>query len=29
MISYDVSEKRLKPHIDYFVERLRKNGLYD
>lgn len=28
MISYDISEKRLLPNIDHFVELLRKKNLY-
>ncbi|MDY6790832.1 MAG: DUF6036 family nucleotidyltransferase [Thermodesulfobacteriota bacterium] len=29
MISYDVSQDRLKPNIDHFLRLLRKKGLYD
>jgi hypothetical protein len=29
MISYDVSEDRLRPNIDHFLELLRKKGLHD
>jgi hypothetical protein len=29
MISYDVSENRLRPNIDHFIELLRKIGLHD
>ena len=29
MISFDVSEQRLRPHIDHFLDLLRENGLYD
>ena len=29
MISYDVSEDRLRPNVDYFLELLREKGLYD
>ena len=29
MISYDVAEQRLGPHIEHFLDLLRENGLYD
>jgi len=29
MISYDVSEDRLRPNVDYLLELLREKGLYD
>lgn len=29
MVSYDVAEDRLKPHMQYFIELLREKGLYD
>ena len=29
MISYDISEKRLRPNIDHFLNLLREKGLYD
>jgi hypothetical protein len=29
MISFDISENRLRPNIDYFLDLLREKGLYD
>lgn len=29
MVSYDIAEDRLKPHIQHFIELLREKGLYD
>lgn len=29
MVDYDVAEQRLRPHMDHFLDTLRKNGLYD
>ena len=29
LILYDVAEDRLKPNIEYFLDQLKENGLYD
>src|SRR5450631_104553 len=29
LVSFDVAEARIKPHIQHFLELLRKRGLYD
>jgi hypothetical protein len=29
LVDYDVGEDRLRPNIDYFLDLLRKEGLYD
>lgn len=29
LVSYDIAEERLRPHMDHFLDRLREAGIYD